>query len=376
MRSPQNIFRLGIKELRCFRGDTVLLLLVVYAFTYGIYGRATGISSELTNASIAVVDEDRSMVSGRIVDAFLPPAFLAPREIPVSEVDPAMDSGQFTFVLDIPPDFERDLLARRMPRLQINVDATAVMQAGVGVDHISSVVASEIGSFLAGEPVAPSQPVQIAIRMKFNPNLTSSWFMGIMELINSVTMLAVILAGGAVIREKEHGTMDHLLVMPLRSWEIMLAKIWANGLVILVAASASLLLVIRWWLHVPITGSIPIFVVGTALYLFAATSLGIFLATLADTMPQFGLLFIMVVLPMCLLSGGNTPLDAMPTALQHVMQISPSTHYVAFAQAILYRQANLALVWKDLFAIGVIGGICLLGALWRFRCALIGGHSA
>lgn len=376
MRSLRNIFYLGIKELRSFRGDTVLLLLVVYAFTYGIYGRATGISSELRNASIAVVDEDRSMLSRRILDALLPPEFKRAQEISASDIDAAMDSGRFTFVLDIPPDFERDVLAGRMPRLQVNADATAVMQAGVGVDQIRNVVAGEIASFVARKPVVPSQAVQIAIRMKFNPNLTSSWFMGVMELINSVTMLSIILAGGALIREEEHGTVDHLLVMPLQPWEIMLAKIWANGLVILVAATAALLLVIRGWLGVPIMGSVPIFVAGTALYLFAATALGILLATLAHSMPQFGLLFIMVVLPMCLLSGGNTPLDAMPPALQHVMQISPSTHYVAFAQAVLYRQADFAIVWRDLAAIILIGGICLLAALWRFRSAFVRGHAS
>jgi len=368
MRALRNIYRLGIKELRSLRRDAVLLGLVLYAFTLGIYGRATGISSELKNGSIAVVDEDRSILSRQIRDAFLPPSFQPAREITEPEVDPAMDAGRYTFVVDIPPDFERDLLGGRHPRVQVNIDATAIVQAGLGMSQIQSILTDEISTFLQRHGSAPATPpLRLAVRMKFNPNLASTWFMAVMELINNVTMLGIILAGGALIRETEHGTVDHLLVMPLQPYEIMLAKVWASGLVILAGAGLALAFVIRGWLAVPIAGSIPLFLAGTAVYLFSATALGILLATMARTMPQFGLLFIMVVLPMSLLSGGNTPLDSMPAALQRLMQFVPSTHYVSFAQAILYRQAGFALVWGDFAMIALLGSVFFLAALWRFR---------
>jgi ABC-2 type transport system permease protein len=180
-------------------------------------------------------------------------------------------------------------------------------------------------------------------------------------------MLAIVLAGAAVIREREHGTMDHLLVMPLTPFEIAMSKIWANGLVILVAVSLSLCFVVRWVLGIPIAGSIPLFLVGAAIYLFFATAIGIFLGTVARSMPQLGLLYLVVYLPLAMLSGSNTPLESMPPWLATIMQVSPTVHFVSFAQAILYRGAGFAVVWPEFAIVALIGGVFLGLSLLRFR---------
>jgi ABC-2 type transport system permease protein len=205
------------------------------------------------------------------------------------------------------------------------------------------------------------------IRIAFNPNVQTAWFTSVMGIINSVTMLAIVLAGAAVIREREHGTMDHLLVMPLTPFEIAMSKIWANGLVILVAVALSLYFVLRLVLHIPIAGSVPLFLLGAAIYLFFATSIGIFLGTIARTMPQLGLLYLLVYLPLAPLSGANTPLESMPPFLASLMLASPTMHFVALAQAILYRGAGFALVWPEFAIMALIGGIFLALALLRFR---------
>jgi ABC-2 type transport system permease protein len=155
--------------------------------------------------------------------------------------------------------------------------------------------------------------------------------------------------------------------MPLHPYEIMLAKVWANGLVVLIGAGLALWLMVHELLGVPIAGSVPLFLAGTTLYLASATSLGILLATLARSMPQFGLLFILVVLPMIILSGGYTPLESMPEGLQQFMQAFPSTHFTRFAQAILYRGAGFNVVWPDFAAVAGIGGVFFAVALLRFR---------
>ena len=124
----------------------------------------------------------------------------------------------------------------------------------------------------------PRPPVNLDVRIAFNPNVTTAWFTSVMGIINNVTMLAIILAGAAIVREREHGTMDHLLVMPLTPFEIAMSKIWANALVITVAVGLSLTIVVRGLLGVPIAGSVPLFMVGVVIYLFFATSIGIFLA--------------------------------------------------------------------------------------------------
>jgi ABC-2 type transport system permease protein len=188
-----------------------------------------------------------------------------------------------------------------------------------------------------------------------------------MGIINNVTMLAIILAGAAIVREREHGTMDHLLVMPLTPFEIAMSKIWANALVITVAVAVSLYVVVRGVIGVPIAGSIPLFLVGVVIYLFFGTAVGLFLGTVARSMPQMGLLMILVALPLNMLSGSNTPLESMPPFLRIAMQASPSTHFVSFAQAILYRGAGFDVVWPQFLAVALIAGLFLGLTLLRFR---------
>jgi ABC-2 type transport system permease protein len=367
MRKLANIFWLGIKELRSFMHDFVLLGLVIYAFSIAVISQAESNSQELHNASIGYVDEDNSELSRRIVHAFLPPYYQTPQPIKERDIATLMNEGKYTFVLDIPPHFQRDVLAGRRPGLQVNVDATAMVQAGLGSGYAQQIISTEIRDFLSRAEGTPPAPVNLVVRIAFNPNVTTSWFTSVMGIIGNVTMLAIILAGAAIIREREHGTMDHLLVMPLTPFEIAMSKVWANGLVITVAVGLSLYIPIRMILGIPIAGSIPLFMVGVVIYLFFATAIGIFLGTIARSMPQLGLLYMLVFLPMNMLSGANTPLESMPHWLAFVMQASPSTHFVSFAQAILYRGAGLSVVWPQFLATAVIGGLFFSLALLRFR---------
>ena len=341
MRTIANIFWLGTKELRSFLRDFVLVALVIYAFSLAVIAQAQSNSQELHNASIAFVDEDHSELSRRIIRAFLPPYFQTPQPIAERDIIPLMNAGRYTFVIDIPPNFERDVLGGRDPAIQVNVDATAMVQAGLGSGYAQQIITTEIQDFLSHQEGAPLSPVNLDVRIAFNPNIDTAWFTSVMGIINNVTMLAIILAGAAIVREREHGTMDHLLVMPLTPFEIAMSKVWANGLVITIAVGLSLYLVVRTVLGIPIAGSIPLFMLGVVIYLFFACAIGIFLGTVARTMPQLGLLFMLIFLPMNMLSGSNTPLESMPPWLATVMQASPSTHFVSFAQAILYRGAGI-----------------------------------
>src|SRR5271169_6373154 len=367
MRKAANIYWLGVKELRSFLRDFVLLGLVVYAFSLAVTLQARSNSQELHNASIAIVDEDQSELSRRIAHAFFPPLFQSPKQIAERDIIPAMNGGRFTFVIDIPPDFEQYVLAGRRPEIQIDVDATAMVQAGLGSGYAQQIITTEIADFLSHAEGVALSPVNLNVRIAFNPNVTTAWFTSVMGIINNVTMLAIILAGAAIVREREHGTMDHLLVMPLTPFEIAMSKVWANGLVITVAVGLSLYLVIRGMLAIPIAGSIPLFMLGVVIYLFFATAIGIFLGTVARSMPQLGLLYLLVYLPMALLSGSNTPLESMPPWLATLAQGSPTVHFVSFAQAILYRGAGFAVVWPQFLIVALIGGLFFGLALMRFR---------
>src|SRR6516162_1644786 len=367
MRALANIFWLGTKELRSFQRDFVLLGLVIYAFSLAIIAQAQSSSQEVHNASIAIVDEDHSELSRRIAHAFLPPYFQTPQPIAERDIVPLMNSGRYTFVIDVPPNLQRDVLGGRQPALQLDVDATAMVQAGLGADYAQQIIMTEINDFLSRREGNPASPVNLVVRIAFNPNVTTAWFTSVMGIINSITMLAIILAGAAVVREREHGTMDHLLVMPLTPFEIAMSKIWANGFVIIIAVALSLYFIVGGLLGIPIAGSIPLFLLGAAVYLFFGTAIGLFLGTVARSMPQLGLLYLLVYLPLAMLSGSNTPLESMPPWLATIMLASPTVHFVSFAQAILYRGAGFAVVWPQFVIVALIGGVFLGLALLRFR---------
>jgi len=362
-----NTWRLGIKELWSLWRDPTMLVLIAYVFTVGVYTAATAMPETLHNAPIAIVDEDRSPLSQRIASALYPPQFAPPHLIDWPQMDPGMDQGLYTFVMVIPRHFQRDLLAGRSPQIQLNVDATRMSQAFVGSGYVQQIVMGEVGEFAQRHRASAAAPVDLALRARFNPALEPSWFGSLVQVINYIAMLSIILTGAALIREREHGTVEHLLVMPVTPAQIMLAKVWSMGAVVLLAAWVSIALVVRGLLHVPVAGSLPLFFAGAALCLFATTSMGIFMATVARNMPQFGMLMMLTIMPLQMLSGGSTPRESMPGPVQDLMLAAPTTHFVQLGQAILFRGAGLDVVWPQFAALLLIGAVLFALSLRRFR---------
>ncbi len=367
MSGAATVWHLGVKELRSLLHDRVLFALVLYSFTVGIYAAAEHIPETLHRAPIAIVDEDRSQLSERIAGALYPPYFVAPLDITQSEMDARLDEGDVTFALVLPVDLQRDVLRGHRPAVQLNVDATRISQAFTGSGYVQQIVSAEVAEFVKRYREVPELPVELTTRIRYNPLLTFSWFGAVMEIVNNVTMLSIILTGAALIREREHGTVEHLLVMPVTPLQIMLSKVWAMGFIVLLACGLSIGIVVRMLLEMPIEGSIALFLVGAGLHLFATTSMGIFLATVARSMPQFGLLVILVILPLEMLSGGQTPRENMPEAIQALMSLAPTTHFVSLAQSILFRGAGFGVVWPQFLALIGIGGVLFALALSRFR---------
>ncbi len=397
-----NIWNLGIKELRSLAHDPVMIGLITWAFTLSVYAVGKSMPETLSKVPSAIVDEDQSQLSARIIDAFFPPQFMRPALISRDQMDARMDAGSETFAVDIPPDFERDVMAGRNPRVQLNVDATRMHQAFTGGGYIQNIIQAEVDAFVKHYKPAGTQPAgyppsgraitagayvgrsteskdwpqsgvevpDLALNTRFNPNLERLWFGAVIEVINEVTMLSIVLTGAALIREREHGTVEHLLVMPVTPFEIMMSKIWSMALVVLVACALSIVFIVQGAMSVPLEGSVPLFLAGAATELFATTALGIFLATFARSMPQFGLLMILVLLPLVLLSGGFTPYESMPEPVQIVMLAAPTTHLVVLGQAILFRGAGFSLVWKPFAALAVIGSVLFGIALARFRSTI------
>ncbi len=365
-----NVWHLGVKELWSLARDPMMLALIFFAFTVSLYSSSTAMPETLNRATIAIVDEDQSPLSTRIVSAFQAPYFLPPIMVTLAEMDARMDAGLDTFALTIPPDFQRDMLAGRTPEIQLNVDATRMSQAFNGSGYVQAIVNQEVQAFAQRYREIVILPIELAERVRFNSELNKSWFGAVMELIDQVTMLAIVLTGAALIRERERGTIEHLLVMPVTPLEIMISKTWAMGFVVLIACSFSLFVVVQGLLSVPIEGSRILFLIATSLHLFAATSMGIFMGTFARSMPQFGLLLMLVLLPLQMLSGGSTPRESMPEVVQYLMLAAPTTHFVMLAQSILYRSAGLGMVWPQFLALALIGSVFFGITLSRFRKAI------
>ncbi len=367
MRTGKNILWLGFKELRSLLSDAVLVGFVVFAFTWTVYSQATGTSNEVNNASIAFADEDGSTLSKELANAFFPPRFQDPVPIRTSEIEDAMDRGRFMFVVTIPPHFEHDLRAGHHPDIQLSIDATAMQQAGIGAGYIKNIIDQRISTFLQRADITSSDAVNLVVRKLFNPNGVSAWFTSVVAIINQLTLLTIVLTGAAVIREREHGTLEHLLVMPLTAFEIAMAKVWANGLVILIATGMSLYLIVQTALEVPFAGSHVLWFGGVLLYLFFATALGIFLGTISRSMAQFALLIVLVVVVLQLLSGGSTPVESQPGWLQAVTYFLPTRHFVSFSQVIIYRGGGIGAVWRHFAVVAAVGLVFFVYSISLFR---------
>lgn len=368
MRTLKNILSLSAKELRSLFGDTVLVVLIVMMFSTMVYNTATNATSDVRNANIGIVDYDRSPLTRQIVAALLPPQFSKPVYVNPNDTQDLLDKSQLTFVLEFPPNFQRDVLAGRAPEAQLLVDATAMTQAGMGSGYITQIFSREIQEFMGvSQQIRQAMPARAVVNLQYNPNNESSWFMGAAMAGNNIMLITLVLVGAAVIRERERGTMEHLLVMPVTATEIVASKILANGLVVSAAAVLSMKFIVGGAIGAHLAGSFALYALGVVLFMFSVASLSVMLATLAPTMPQYSLLMVPTYIVFMMFSGSTSPRANMPEMAQRVSEYWPSTQFAYFAQSVLFRGAGLETVWVQLVALSVAGAVFLGLALVRFR---------
>lgn len=367
MQRLMNIFWLFGKELKSVLGDPVMVILILWSFVVAVILEASGAGDTVRNAAIAVVDEDQSPLSRQISAALVPPWFQTPVAMSPEEAGAAMDRGQIMFVLSFPPDFAADAIGGKTPTAQLQADATAVSQAQLGTDYISNIVESETRAFLSGSSDSPEPPLRLELRRAFNPNGNPVWFKAVSSLLNQLSLLTIALTGAAMLREREHGTIEHLMVMPLTPLEVALSKVLATMAVVLVAFIGSLFFVVRGVLQIPLAGSSLLLVAGALVYLWAAAAIGMFLGTMARSMAQFALLVIMVIIPVIMLSGGMGAVESQPDIVQRLTLALPSRHFLAFAKAVAFRDAGIESVWVELVLMAGLGAAFFAGSLALFR---------
>jgi ABC-2 type transport system permease protein len=360
------------KEWRQLLRDRALFTFVVYIFTVDILIAAGAPELDLRNAALGVVDRDRSVASRDLIYRLRPPYFdvqmLSERE---AYLQRGLDRGELRGVLTIPHGFEADLMSGRPTDVQLVVDASNANLSYLLASYAERIVANmsqeRVERRIAMSGRAEPQPaVDLQVRMRFNPTLTEGWFTTISELISMLIVASILLPAAALVREKERGTIEQLLVSPLTPLQIVLAKVLAMTAVTLLGTAVAILLM-HGWLGVPFVGSIPLFFALVALFAMTSSGLGVAAATFARNSGQIGLVVLLLVMPIINLSGTWNLVESMPTWLQALMNLSPLRHFVDIAYGVLLKGADVSVLVPDVAKMALLGVMFFAVGVWRFR---------
>ena len=363
------------KELLQLLRDPVLLVFVLYAFTADIYNAASGVSFQLNNAALVLSDSDRTAASRELAARFMPPEFRWAGAMTHPEQGQQMlDDGKAMAVLDIPPGFGAALARGDGTAVQMQIDASNSVQgflaavdatqiiARYGLEQSASRLGVDLSSGLSTGPVFSNHT-----RVWFNPNQNDAWFMGISELLNVVTLFSMLLPAAAMVREKERGTIEQLLVSPLSPLQIMLPKIIAMVAVILGGTALGLFGVLIPVFSIPVAGSLLLFFALTTVYVSTLAGIGIGIATVTRNMAQAGMMVILILAPMMFLSGAWTPPEAMPAVMRWGMYVSPLYYYINASYGILMKGAGITVLWPMFAGIVVLGLLVRSVTMLRFK---------
>ena len=359
------------KEFSQLFRDVPMVLILVWAFTGAVYTGGHGMATEIQNYPIAVLDLSRSPASRELISRFRAPYFrVAAYAAGDRELVALLDTGRVSLGVIVPPDFERRV-AGPGGRFQVIVDGSQSMLATIAAAHIASIAGDYAAELLerrgdAGMAHASVPRVDTRVRVEYNANLQEQWFSGLLEVLNQVTMVAMLLAAAAMVREREHGTLESLLVSPLRPIELFAAKLVPVVTLVPLAAVGSVLGIVHAVFQTPIRGSVALFYAVSVVYVFAMASLGLGIAVVARNLGQAVLLLLLVFYPMVLLSGAFTPPESMGIAMRYAARLSPVHHYVDFGYQLLFKGNGLAYVWPQVAWILGLGVAVFTVSVRRF----------
>ena len=368
---------LVLKEFAQIVRDRPLLVILLWAFTAAVYSAGRGHATETTNVATAVYDLSQGPASREFISHLQPPYFKTVAYLR-DEADIAtwLDRGKAALVVIIPPDFQRRVDGAGQAQIQVLSDGSLAMQATVAIAYIAaisgrySVDVLERRAGASGAALARGPALDERLRVRFNPNMLSSWFATLLELLNMCTMVSLLLTAANLVREKERGTVERLLVSPARPFEIFLAKVIPTVLLVLVLSALSFTLVLVPAFGLPVRGSLPLFFGVTALYVFAMTSMGIAIALLARNMAQAVLIMILILQPMIFLSGAWNPPEAMSPWLRGISYLSPLRYYIDFAFGVILKGNGFATLLPDVAGIAILGTVLFAFSLAWFNRSL------
>ncbi len=355
------------KECLQLLRDKVLVVVLFYAFTVVVYTGGKGVSLEVRNFPTIIQDQSKSPKSRELISRFRSPYFKIMGYVESEkEIERWFQEGKAYMVIVIPPDFERKIGEGRA-KIQVIIDGTISLTATMAISYVAKITNEYTVECLPYLNLKEKPFVEDRVRILFNPNNLSSWFMSLLELFNMITMISILITSAALIREKEYGTIEQLLVTPVKSWEIFLAKIIPTLVVISSLSLFSLFLMVKGVFKVPIRGNVMLFFLVTALYVFTVASVGITIATLVQTLSQAMMVIMVILVPMLMISGAWSPPEAMHPLIKYLSLLSPMRYYLNFGYGVLLKGNGIEYVWKDILGIAVLGfSLFVLSAL-RFK---------
>ena len=360
------------KEFAQMGRDVPLLVILVWAFTFAVYTAGQGRTGETSEIATAVYDLSRTPASREFLSHLQRPYFKVIASLTrEEEVTRYLEDGAAAVVVIVPPDFHRDIAASRPARVQVLTDGALPIQATVSIAYLATISARYAVALLdarsaVGGSAFDAPAIDERLRVKFNPNMLSSWFASLLELLNMCTMVSLLLTAANLVREKERGTMERLLVSPARPIEVFVAKIAPTIVVVVALSACSMIFVLGPAFGLPIRGSLLLFLSVTALYVFAMTSMGIVIALLARNMAQAVLMMILILQPMVFLSGAWNPPEAMSPWLRHLSAVSPLRYYIDVGFGIVLKGNGLAVLTTDVLAIALLGAVMFALSLFWF----------
>lgn len=362
------------KELLEFSRDSIVILFVLYAFTGDIFASAQGFQLELVNAAMSVIDYDHTALSRELIARFAPPYFSL-RKAPASESEmiARLDLGDDLLGIIIPHGFQSDIEHGQPVAIQLFLDGSRATHASLAEGYAREIIAgfgAECSTQRMGLTSLDQNRMPIieaALRVRFNPNRREEFFNATNEMLMMLAMLAIALPASALIREREHGTIEQLLVSPIEPWELLLAKITASTIVLIFGALIATFCLLIPFFHVPVRGSLALFFACASIFVFTMSGLGLVVASLCRTMPQVSMMTLIVMTPIIFLSGAWTPPEAMPGWLADATVLSPLRWFNEIAFGIFLRGASLGDLIHPLAMMFGLGMIFFLWGATQFR---------
>ncbi|MFZ9737547.1 MAG: ABC transporter permease [Prochlorotrichaceae cyanobacterium] len=369
LRTLQNsrLLALILKEIQQLLRNRQIIFLLLFPPTIQLLIFGIALNPEVTHLSLGVVDYSNSPESREFVativanDIFQPPAFY-PK---VATLEQQVRQGNISTGLVIPPDFVDKLAADQSVDLQVFIDGVDANTAGIASGYIQQII-NRYGQTLQQ---VPDLPVEIATRFLYNPGLLSSWFFvpGVMGVV--LTLTGSLVSSTTVIREKDVGTLEQLLMTPAQGWEILLAKITPIFVLlmgdVLLASGLS-----RLVFGLPFRGNYFLFLGLSGIYVFVAIGIGILLATLANTQQQVVLTSFFFNVPLIQLSGAIAPVESMPTFFRVLSFFDPLRHYVTIARSLILKGVGLDILFPEVLTLLAFAVFFLGISIHRFRAQL------